>query len=252
MPTIDDILTKRSSFLKGRAGDEEMASSRRELTMDIEHNYPAFETLRDVLLNTKRLDHTKGSRFLRNGGASDEDADRLFDGMLSHGILRQDADQFVLNDPDARRFVTGGWLEELAWLAAMEAGAEEARYSQMIGWQVNGYAGENEVDVIFRKNGRLGFVSCKALRSTLSTADRKHRSRMMDAVHEADNLADHFGEPGERVGVLVTTDLYDDESGAPRYEALMGKAAVLDVRIIPLEDLEWPQLVGVMRNLMDD
>jgi hypothetical protein len=49
----------------------------------------------------------------------------------------------------------------------------------------------------------------------------------------------------------VTTDLFDDENGVPRYEALMGKAAVLDVRIIPLEDMAWTQLVGVMRHLME-
>ena len=152
---------------------------------------------------------------------------------------------------DARRFITGGWLEELAWLAAIEAGADEARYSQLVGWEAGGYTGENEIDVIFRKGDRLGFISCKALRSSLMSSDRKHRGRMMDAVHEADNLADHFGQHGERVGVLVTTDLFDEDRGQARYEALMGKAAVLDVRIIPLEDLHWTRLVKVMQYLMD-
>jgi hypothetical protein len=117
---------------------------------------------------------------------------------------------------------------------------------------VNGYNGENEIDVIFRHDDRLGFISCKALRSTLSARDRKHRARMMDAVHEADNLADHFGRPGERVAVLVTTDLFDDQNGAPRYEALMGKAAVLDVRIVPLEDMDWNKLTRVMRHLIEE
>jgi hypothetical protein len=251
MPTIDDILASRSAFLKGSPGDREAAHGRCELTMEIEHNYPAFERLRDALLDARRVREAQTSGFLHKRRGTDEDEWRLFDMMLQHGILQHDADQFVLSDVSARRFVTGGWLEELAWLAAVEAGADEAYYSQMIGWEVSGYAGENEVDVIFRRDDRLGFVSCKALRSTLTSADRKHRARMMDAVHEADNLADHFGKPGERVGVLVTTDLFDDKDGAPRYEALMGKAAVLDVRIIPLEDLAWPQLVGVMRHLME-
>jgi hypothetical protein len=74
---------------------------------------------------------------------------------------------------------------------------------------------------------------------------------MMAAEHEADNLCDHFGQPGERVGVLVTTDLFDDASGQPRYEALIGKAAVLDVRVSPLEDLAWDRLVAIMRHLME-
>jgi hypothetical protein len=251
MPTIDDILASRSAFLKGTPGDRESAHARCELTKEIEHNYPAFERLRDALLNVRRGKDHSTTTFLHKRASNHEDEWRLFDLMMQYGLLKQDADQFVLPDVDARRFVTGGWLEELAWLAAVEAGADEAHYSQMIGWEVNGYTGENEVDVIFRRDDRLGFVSCKALRSTLVSADRKHRARMMDAVHEADNLADHFGKPGERVGVLVTTDLFDDQNGAPRYEALMGKAAVLDVRIIPLEDMAWTQLVGVMRHLME-
>jgi hypothetical protein len=47
----------------------------------------------------------------------------------------------------------------------------------------------------------------------------------------------------------VTTDLYDELKNAPRYNALMGKAAVLDVRIIGLEELSWEQLVQAMRDL---
>lgn len=251
MPTIEQILASRSAFLKGRGGDPDVAQARRSLTMEIEHNYPAFEELRDTLLDVRSAQRAAGSGFLRHRASTPDDVYRLFDVLLDNGVVQPQADQFILPDVDAKRFVTGGWLEELAWLAAMEAGADEAYYSQQVGWEVNGYAGENEIDVIFRRDDRLGFVSCKALRSTLSSSDRKHRSRMMDAVHEADNLCDHFGRPGERVGVLVTTDLFDDESGQPRYEALMGKAAVLDVRLIPLEDLGWQRLVTIMRHLME-
>lgn len=251
MPNIEEILKDRSACLKGSGGDPGAALRRRMLTMEIEHNYPAFETLRDTLLDASPANANTRPGFLRARETTDEDVARLFDEMLHSGVVCPDADRFVLPDVDAKRFVTGGWLEELAWLAAMEAGADEAYYSQMVAWEVNGYAGENEIDLIFRRNDRLGFLSCKALRSTLSAADRKHRLRMMDAVHEADNLCDHFGRPGERVGVLVTTDLFDDRNGQPRYEALMGKAAVLDVQLIPLEDLEWDRLVGILRHLME-
>jgi hypothetical protein len=131
----------------------------------------------------------------------------------------------------------------------MDAGADEAFYGQVLGWTVKGYTGENEIDLIMRKQGRLGFVSCKALRSQLDMHDRKQRNRLMDAVHEADNLADHFGRPGECVAVLVTTDLHDEIKGAPRYNALMGKAAVLDVRLISLEDLNYVKLVSALANM---
>ena len=81
--------------------------------------------------------------------------------------------------------------------------------------------------------------------------DRKHRNRLMDAVHEADNLGDHFGKPGERVAVLVTTDLFDEDRNSVRYNALMGKAAILDVQIIALEDLGWDKLVAAIHNLFE-
>jgi hypothetical protein len=133
----------------------------------------------------------------------------------------------------------------------MEAGADEALFGQVIGWKVKEFTGENEIDLILREGDRLGFVSCKALRSELDMHDRKHRNRLMDAVHEADNLCDHFGRPGEKVAVLVTTDLFDEVKAAPRYNALMGKAAILDVEIIPLEGISWAKLVSAIQTLFN-
>jgi hypothetical protein len=52
MQTIENILTGRSAFLKGSGGDKHAAESRRDLTMAIQQNYPAFEMLRDKLLGT--------------------------------------------------------------------------------------------------------------------------------------------------------------------------------------------------------
>jgi len=250
MQTIENILINRSAFLKGTGGDQQAAERRRDLTMAIEQNYPAFEVLRDNLLGTGSSNKPKRSGEHPDAALAPESG-FLFERMQQHELVKLDDGQINFSGPDARRFMTGGWLEELAWLAVMEAGADEASYSQLVGWDAGGYTGENEIGVIFRREGKLGFVSCKALRSSLQSSDRKHRGRMMDAVHEADNLADHFGQPGERVGVLVTTDLFDEQRGEARYQALMGKAAVLDVRIIPLEDIGWDRLVDVMRYLMD-
>ena len=250
MQTIENILTSRSAFLKGSGGDKHAAENRRDLTMAIQRNYPAFEMLRDNLIGTGSPKIAMQSEKVRDAVSAAE-TEFLFDCLQQHDLLKLDHGEITLNSMDARRFLTGGWLEELAWLAAMEAGAHEAHYSQLVGWDVEGYTGENEIDVIFRRDDKLGFVSCKALRSSLQSSDRKHRARMMDAVHEADNLADHFGQPGERVGVLVTTDLFDEERNEARYQALMGKAAVLDVRVIPLEEIRWDRLVDVMQYLMD-
>jgi hypothetical protein len=172
--------------------------------------------------------------------------------LLKQKLVVKEEHGHAICEVAGRRYLSGGWLEELAWVAAMDAKADEAFYGQCIGWSVKGFHGENEIDLIMRRQGTLGFVSCKALRSELDMHDKKHRNRLMDAVHEADNLCDHFGKPGERVAVLVTTDLHDEIRGVPRYNALMGKAAVLDVRIISLEELGYDHLVAALAGMWDE
>ncbi len=239
--SIADILEERGAFLKGRPGDENVARAREPLLKAIEHNYTLFEPLRDRLLTRAGLPEQE---------ALAQDLAGLIDHMLSHDLLVREDGIIVARDAAARRFLSGGWLEELAWLAAMEAGADEAIFSQVLGWKVGDFYGENEIDVIVRKGDSLGFVSCKALQSEFNSDNRKHRNRLMDALHEADNLCDHFGREGERVGILVTTDLIDEARNQPRYMALMAKAAVLDVRIIPLEELEWDPLVAAIGEIV--
>ncbi len=247
MRSIADILQQRGAFLKGRPGDAEVARAHEPLLKVIEHNYPHFEPLRDRLLTRDGLPEATGAP----GGAGEAEVEAaLIDSLLAHGLLQRQDGRLVASGAVARRFLSGGWLEELAWLAAMEAGADEAIYSQVLGWKVQDYYGENEIDLIVRKGESLGFVSCKALQSEFNSENRKHRNRLMDALHEADNLCDHFGREGERVGILVTTDLIDEARNQPRYMALMGKAAVLDVRIIPLEELEWEPLVAAIGEIV--
>ncbi len=239
--SIAGILEGRGAFLKGKPGDEKLARQREDLLKVIEHNYTTFEPLRDALL-------TRSGIAVEQARA--DETGTITEHLLSHGMLIEEDGRYLAHDASVKRFLSGGWLEELAWLAAIEAGADEAIFSQVLGWRIGEYYGENEIDVIVRKDERLGFVSCKALQSEFNSDNRKHRSRLMDALHEADNLCDHFGREGERVGILVTTDLIDEVRAQPRYMALMGKAAVLDVRIIPLEELEWEPLVGAMGEIV--
>jgi hypothetical protein len=247
--TIAKLLESRGAWLKGASHDHGLAQGRLSLTRRISENYPLFEQVRD------RIFHATES-FIRHAEIVPETLSEaghaLLGDMLRHGLVLKEDHGHEICEAQGRRYLSGGWLEELAWLAAQEAGAHECLYGQCIGWSVKGFTGENEIDLIMRRGGTLGFVSCKALRSVLDMQDRKHRNRLMDAVHEADNLADHFGRQGERVAVLVTTDLYDEMRGMPRYNALMGKAAVLDVRIIPLEELGWDRLVQALAGLWDE
>ena len=245
--TIEQLLKQRGAWLKKIHGNEAEAKQRAMLSRMIADDYMRFENLRDMIVNlaaaTTReeqdviYDHPQMAPLLRQ--------------MEQTGLIREEQFGGVRVDIKARRYLSGGWLEELVWLAANEAGADESVFGQVVGWEVKGFTGENEIDLLMRKGDRLAFVSCKALRSELDISDKKHRNRLMDAVHEADNLADHFGQQGEKVAVVVTTDLFDELKNTPRYQALMGKAAVLDVRVIALEELVWSKLVDAMRELLN-
>ena len=244
--SIEALLAKRGAWLKGDSGDTAEAIEHAPLTRMISANYQLFEEVRNRVF-------TATDAFMRHveilPDTLSEDGHAMVTEMLARDMVIREEHGHAICEVKGRRYLSGGWLEELAWLAAQQAGADEARYGQVIGWSFKGFSGENEIDLIMRKGSMLGFVSCKALRSDLDIHDRKHRNRLMDAVHEADNLADHFGRPGECVAVLVTTDLHDEIKDAPRYNALMGKAAILDVRIISLEDLAFDRLVAALASM---
>jgi Domain of unknown function (DUF1887) len=244
--TISNLLKQRNAWLKGEAGDAETAQTRADLSRGIAESYIQFEEIRDHILGNTDL-------AVRNLKVESKplgpECETLTEALIAHDIAFRRHDGLIISEQNGRKYLSGGWLEELAWLAAMDAGADEASYGQILTWKVREFSGENEIDLIARKGESLAFVSCKALRSELDITDRKHRHRLMDAVHEADNLTDHFGRNGERVAVLVTTDLFDEMRGVARYNSLMGKAAILDVRIISLEELGWAKLVEAMRGL---
>jgi hypothetical protein len=244
--SIEALLSARGAWLKGDTGDQEEALARKSLTRMIADNYRLYEEVRDRIFRATES-------FMRHVEIIPETLPEmghaLVGEMIRHRVVVKEEHGHEICEVAGRRYLSGGWLEELAWLSAVDAGAEEAFYGQVIGWSVKGFNGENEIDLIMRKGGNMGFVSCKALRSELDMHDRKHRNRLMDAVHEADNLADHFGKPGECVAVLVTTDLHDEIRGVPRYNALMGKAAVLDVRLISLEELGYEKLVAALQGM---
>ena len=242
--SIGSLLARRDATLTGSSGDRVRARERSELTHMIRRDYPAFEPVRDVLLKRHAAkDHS--------GKFSDNEM-LFIEKMTEHGLVKTEGNGFTAGHSEAKRYLGGAWLEEMAWLAAKEAGADEALFAQTLQWRAKGYHGKNEIDLIVRKGGRLGFTSCKAVNSDFDSDSRKQRNRLMDALHEADNLVDHFGRDGDRVAILVTADLIDELRNQPRYIALMGKAAVLDVRVIPLEELGWDKLVSALGELIHD
>ena len=169
--------------------------------------------------------------------------------MENFGIARKIAGEWVAANAEARRYLTGGWLEEYVAAAVDEAGANEVYCSQRISWQAGGFRGVNEIDVLARFGERLFFCSCKALKSRLEPNDARTRERLTAALHEADNLTDHFAPSGAIVALAVTTDLFDERNAAVRYEPLHGKAAALGVNILSAEKLAWPVLVREIKGL---
>ncbi len=245
--SIEMLLSQRGAWPKGVPGNSQEALHRAALSKMIAADYMGFEHLRDLML---RLIKAQGLDEHELVAQHPEIAQLLFE-MERVGLIQEQSFGGMTVDNRAKRYLSGGWLEELTWLAAREAGADEAIFNQVIGWEFQGYSGENEIDLIMRKSSRLALVSCKALKSELDINDRKLRNKLMDAVHETDNLADHFGRQGEKVALVVSTDLFDEVRNVPRYQALMGKAAVLDVRVIALEEITWVKLVEAMRGLLN-
>ena len=86
--------------------------------------------------------------------------------------------------------------------------AAECLYGQAEGRCVKRFSGGKEIDLVPQRLGILGYISYKALGSMLDIQDCKHRNRLMDAVHGADSLANHFGRAGEWVAVLVAIDFF--------------------------------------------
>lgn len=233
---IEARLRRRGAWLSGHGLDRQRAARRAASTRAIAAQFPIFERIRDAV--TRREDVV----------FSDRASSDLIDVLLADGILSEDRGLFS-PDADTDRYLRGGWLEEHIGLAARAAGADEVRIGQKIGWIAKGFEGENEIDTIARFGGRLVFVSAKGLKSHLTDGDTRHRERLMDALQEADNLVDHFGEPNSAVALVVTTDLWDERRCEPRYEQLHGKAAALGVTLVTLETVAFEPLTATLAKL---
>lgn len=235
--TLAELIAQSGAWLdEGRSGTLREAKRNRAASTLLASHFRAFERIKKRLfkgsLSISELDPVEACIVEALQGC-----DLVL--QTEEGILRA-------HTPQARRFITGGWLEEVACLAALEAGADEVRYGQSVRWKIDGYEGENEIDVIARFGQRLAFYSCKAFGAGYQRSNDRRRKKLMEALHEADNLADHFGSQNSFVGLILTTDLYDNYNGKPKYEALFGKARALNVQLITLDDMKWDRLVKAM------
>nr|WP_321458122.1 hypothetical protein [uncultured Cohaesibacter sp.] len=233
--TISELLERKGARVDPyRTGDLSAARKHKAASIQIAQHYAVFEKIKPALMS--------GS--LRSADLSQAEQS-IISAMIKAELIRvNQKERISAPKGPALRYITGGWLEELACLAAEAAGADEVLFSQQIEWSFEGYWGENEIDVIARFGDLLAFYSCKAYSSHYQNKNDK----LMRALHEADNLVDHFGTENSFVGLIISTDLYDEYHQQPKYEALFGKARALDVDLITLEDLSWPRLVNAMSH----
>lgn len=235
--TIESLLASRGADLLPASAALRELQARAELSKRIAAAYPLFEGLRDLVLDRRVIELSAAHRPVL---ATMEETD----------LVRRAGGKWQPSSNEARRYLTGGWLEEYVALAVAEIGADEVMSSQKIAWQSGTFRGENEIDVLARFGERLFFCSCKALRSTLAPNDVRTRGHLMDALHEADNLADHFAPDRAIVSLAVTTDLFDERFRSVRYEQLHGKASALGVHLLSGESLHWPVLLKTLRKII--
>ncbi|HFC05026.1 MAG TPA: hypothetical protein ENJ55_04905, partial [Rhizobiales bacterium] len=107
--SIASLLARRNAALKGNSGDKSRARARSEVTHMIRRDYPAFEPIRDVLL--KR--HAANS----HSGIFGEKETAIIEKLREHDLVSVNEGRHVASHAEAKRYLGGGWLEEMAWLA---------------------------------------------------------------------------------------------------------------------------------------
>ncbi|MFN6986403.1 MAG: Card1-like endonuclease domain-containing protein, partial [Rhizobium oryzihabitans] len=141
-------------------------NERAELSRALASSYPAFENLRDGLLDRRPVE-------IRDVHLP------MLELAERSGLVHRTAGTWQITGNGARRYLTGGWLEEYVALAVRETGADEVLIGQKLRWRAREYTGENEIDVLARFGSRLFMCSCKALKSALLPDDVRTRERLM-------------------------------------------------------------------------
>ncbi len=101
-----------------------------------------------------------------------------------------------------------------------------------------------------RNGDSLVFISCKSYNADIDIGVNT-REKLKSALHEVDDLNDHFGRPCDQVALVTTTDLIDEDRHRVRFEHLFGKALALQVHVIGLDFLAWSQIVPRLRRIFE-
>ncbi len=110
--SIEQLLRGRGAWLKKIHGDSELALERAAISRLIADDYVAFETLRDGLISQELA---MGGDPEGSGMPDGVGAGKLLQAFLEGSLVHPDPPSGYLIDTEAMRYLTGGWLEELAF-----------------------------------------------------------------------------------------------------------------------------------------
>lgn len=231
--TVESLLARRNARCSGETKNKEKARLRGQETKFLVENFLWFDRLRAHLYHP---DHFP----IFDVSAEASDLTRRLENLnwIERTGVRTWA---VTEDSNIRSYLSGGWLEEYAFLAHEAAGADEVYFGQEIEWRVGDVLGKNEIDVIARRGDVLSFTSCKTIQADKSQG---HMAQLRGFVTETDYWNIHFADDRGRALLVVTADFIDELNGnAHRYPQLMARASILNVTVAGLESLAWPRLV---------
>ena len=126
------------------------------------------------------------------------------------GIAKIDDKKIRVSDPEALRYLKGGWFEEYVYMKAKSVNPDEIKLNVVGRWITKGkHKPKNEFDVILSKGNRLFYISCK-------TANPDRRNKDTDEgvgrqyLYELDSLSDRaLGLFGKRM--LASARKIDDQ-----------------------------------------
>lgn len=245
---IRELLKARgATVLPGAERDIESMHARKGLVKILADSYPSYNKFISDLLYSDRKEP------VQMAASAGDATHRMLDVLCQAGYIKKLNGGYELANRSMQMYLTGLWFEEFVYHAVLQAGADAGLVGVVLQWQAKQYSGVSEIDVIARKGDRLLFVSCKTTKPDFQLSNQKHRNALIAHLHEADNIPDHFGASGDKVALIVTTDMIDEEQdNKPRYEKLFGLADVLRVELLTLEDIGWRQTVERFRKILED
>jgi len=146
------------------------------------HQAMTVENRQDVLVAPTQVMRTQPTGIWRSSLSK----------LQAAGLIEWDENQeIVFPNVESARYLGGIWLEEFAYLTALEAGAEHVACSVKINWEKSRQT-INELDLILVHRNRMLVIECKTLR--LGMNDQKDSDMVYKISDLGDELRGLFGQ----------------------------------------------------------